>query len=231
MSRPDSSAAGPETPIPAVAVIADIVGSRDLPDRAAAQADILAAFAAADRQVEPLLGAWATVGDEFQALHRHWASAVRSVLRVALALPEGVELRFGLGAGDHVEVRGAVAGEGGPILDGSAWHRARAALETAEARATGAATAFVGEDEALTLAVDGQLLLRDHLLRRLRSRERRLAGALLTGRTQAEAATAERITQSAVSQAVSRSGVRELLALDAELASLPSSLAAGEEAQ
>ena len=68
-------------------------------------------------------------------------------------------------------------------------------------------------------------------LRRLRSRERRLATALLTGRTQAEAATAERITQSAVSQAVSRSGVRELLALDAELASLPSSLAAGEEAQ
>ena len=31
------------------------------------------------------------------------------------------------------------------------------------AAATGAATAFVGEDEALTLAVDGQLLLRDPL--------------------------------------------------------------------
>lgn len=205
------------TPDPRAAVIADIVGSRRLPDRAEAQAAVLAAFAEAERQVPPVVPAWATVGDEFQSLHAHWAAAARSVLRVGLALPDGVELRFGIGEGEHVEVAAPVEGEGGPILDGSAWHRARAALETAADRAAGAATAFVGEDAALSLALDGQLLLRDHLVGRLRARERRLAAALLAGRTQAAAARAERITQSAVSQAVSRSGIRELLDLDAAL--------------
>lgn len=211
--RTDTPAREPR-PTRGVAVIADIVGSRTLADRAAAQAAILHAFAAAERQVPPLLPGWATVGDEFQSLHTHWSTAARAVLRVGLALPPGLALRFGLGEGDHQEV-GGDAGEGGPILDGTAWHRARAALETADGRAPGAATAFLGPDPELSLAVDGQLLLRDHLVGRLRARERRLAAALLAGSTQTEAARQERITQSAVSQAVARSGVGRILELDA----------------
>lgn len=213
--RPD--AAPDDHPSRGVAVIADIVGSRTLDDRPAAQGAILDAFAAAERQVPALLPGWATVGDEFQCLHGHWTDAVRAVLRVDLGLPAGLALRFGLGEGEHREID-AGAGEGGPILDGSAWHRARGALETAASRAPGAAAAFVGPDPQLSLAVDGQLLLRDHLVGRLRARERRLAAALLAGSTQVEAARRERITQSAVSQAVSRAGIRELLDLDAALA-------------
>ena len=50
---------------PVAAVIADIVGSRALPDRERAQEQILAAFAAAEQDVPPLRPAWASVGDEF----------------------------------------------------------------------------------------------------------------------------------------------------------------------
>lgn len=210
-----------EGPARGTAVIADIVGSRGLRDRAAAQEAILAAFAAAEEAVPARIPAWATVGDEFQALHADWSAAVRATLRVAVALPEGVELRFGLGDGVHREVAGAADDDGRPILDGSAWHRAREALEAAEHRTRGLAGAYRGPDADLTAAVDGQLLVRDHVLRRLKARERRIAAALLAGRTQAETATAERITQGAVSQAVARSGVRELLALDAALGALP----------
>jgi len=73
--------------------------------------------------------------------------------------------------------------------------------------------------------VDGLVLLRDHVLGRLKARERRIAAALLGGATQAEAARAERITQSAVSQAVARSGIDRLLELDAELATAATEVA------
>lgn len=48
---------------PAVALVADIVGSRQLADRASAQQRIHEAFARAEQTVRPLQGAWATVGD------------------------------------------------------------------------------------------------------------------------------------------------------------------------
>ena len=73
--------------------------------------------------------------------------------------------------------------------------------------------------------MDGLALLRDHVLGRLKARERRIAAALLGGATQAEAARAERITQSAVSQAVARSGIDRLLELDDELAAAATEVA------
>lgn len=209
------------------AVIADIVGSRRLPDRERAQEQILAAFAAAEEDVAPLRPAWASVGDEFQALHRAWPDAVRATVRVSLALPPGLELRFGIGVGER---RALDDGGGEGIEDGTAWYRAREAVDAAHARADGAATAFVAADPSLTAAVDGLVLLRDHVVGRLKVRERRLAAALLGGATQAQAARAERITQSAVSQAVARSGVARLLELDARLAAAAGDVgaAAGE---
>lgn len=205
-----------------VALIADIVGSRRLPDRERAQEQILAAFAAAEEVVTPLRPAWASVGDEFQALHRSWPDAVRVTARVGLALPPGLHLRFGLGLGRR-RALGEAGGDG--IEDGTAWYRAREAVELAHARTEGAATAFVADDPSLTAAVDGLLGLRDHVLDRLKARERRLAAALLGGSTQEQAARAERITQSAVSQAVTRSGIDRLLTLDAHLAATASQAA------
>lgn len=197
---------------PVVAVIADIVGSRALPDRDAAQEGILQAWDRSAERVPAVRPGWASVGDEFQALYATWQEALRATLRVSLLLPAGVALRYGLGSGE----RRAVAG--GSVEDGTAWYRAREAVELAEGRRDGLSTAFRAEDPQLTLAVDAQLLLRDHVVGRLRAREARLAALLLAGATQEEAARAERITQSAVSQAVARSGIHQLLALDAALA-------------
>lgn len=209
--------------VDAVAVIADIVGSRALADRATAQDAIEHAFERAEARVPALVPAWATVGDEFQSLHATWPAALRALLRVSLALPDGLELRYGLGRGDHRAVAPGRGGDATPILDGSAWHRARTALTTAAGRTRGASSAFLAADPELTAAVDGQLQLRDHVLRRLTARERRIAAALLDGAVQTDVAAAEHISQSAVSQAAARSGARILVDLDASLAVLDGS--------
>lgn len=202
----------PET---GVALIADLVGSRALPDRDAAQDQVLQAFADAHQEIPPLRPAWATVGDEFQAIYRTWQDAVRATLRVATTLTDPVTLRFGLGWGEFREVRTA-SGET-PVQDGTAWYRAREAVERAGDVAEGLSTGWVGEDGPageLSLSIQAQLLLRDHVVGRLKARESRILRRLLSGQTQQEVASAERIVQSAVSQAVHRSGAAQLLQLD-----------------
>ena len=114
-----------------VAVIADIVGSRTLADRAGAQRAIIDT----SRQVHddhpvaesPLAP---TVGDEFQAVFHGLAAALTSLLLIQLHLPEGIGLRFGLGVG-------AVDPVGGDITDGPGWWAARAAIDRFESE-TGA---------------------------------------------------------------------------------------------
>ncbi|MDO5634574.1 MAG: SatD family protein [Micrococcus sp.] len=207
------------------AVIADIVGSRQLKDRARAQQLILETFAAVAESAPPCVPAWATVGDEFQLVHRTWPEALRATLLIQLSLEAGVELRFGIGLGEHRTVPGATA-EDAHVFDGSAWYRAREAVIQAAQR-TGAATSFVGADVQLSSAIEAALVLRDHVVGRLKARERRVARGLLSGNTQTEIATQERITQSAVSQTVHRAGIDALLRVDAalqDLASRPSAL-------
>lgn len=199
---------------PAVALIADIIDSRHLADRPAAQQQIHEAFDRAHRSVPAVQDAWATVGDEFQAVYASWQDAARAALRVAVSLPEDVVLRYGLGEG---EVRMVERGPTGDIHEGTAWYRAREAVEEAGGRPQGPATAYRGADAQLTAAVNGQLLVRDHVIGRLKARERRILAHLLEGQTQVEAAQREGITQSAVSQAVHRSGGAHLLAADAVL--------------
>lgn len=63
-----------------------------------------------------------------------------------------------------------------------------------------------------------QLVLGDHILSRLKARERRLCSTLLLGATQQQAARKEGISQAAVSQALHRSGAMALLDADAMLA-------------
>lgn len=210
----------------AVALVADIVGSRHLQDRAAAQQQIHDAFSFAEQQVTPTEAAWATVGDEFQAVYSTWQDALRATLRVAILLPEDVVLRYGLGEGGLRVVEKRAAGD---IHEGTAWYRARDAVDQAAGtqRPTGLATAYLGPDPELTVAVNAQLLLRDHVVARLKARERRLLGHLLGGMTQKEAAHQEGISQSAVSQAVHRSGGAHLLEADHLLAESERSVGGG----
>lgn len=201
----------------AVGIIADIVGSRDLTDRTAAQGAIMNAFEQAEASVATIRQAWATVGDEFQLIAATWQDALRITLRVQVFLPEDLRLRFGIGVG---QINTVDDGPTGPIQDGTAWWNARQAIETIEEqqqRREEILTGFLAEDPELTTAVATQLVMRDHIIARMKARERRLLAALLTGATQQDAARAEKVSQAAVSQALHRSGAMALLDADAAL--------------
>lgn len=103
------------------AVIADIVGSRDLPDRDRAQQIFLDVLARAGEGLDLLRGPYATVGDEFQAVAHDLGTALTLTLRAQLLLPDALSLRFGVGAGEIREVGAGAAA----VQDGSAWARTR----------------------------------------------------------------------------------------------------------
>ena len=202
------------------AVIADIVGSRDLPDRARAQRIFVDVLARAGEGLNLPRSPYATVGDEFQAVADGLGAALTLTLRTQLLLPGALSLRFGVGAG---EVREVGAADGVPVQDGSAWWLAREAIDCAHA-AQDAGLDFVRtrvrlgadapEDRAEPAAretehervTNAMLTLRDQAVQRMRERPRRLMGRLLMGATQVEAAVAEGITQSAVSALVRGTG-------------------------
>ncbi|GAA1468743.1 SatD family protein [Microbacterium thalassium] len=201
-----------------VAVIADIIGSRRLADRAGAQAAIDAAIARVEDDrpaaVERLR---ATAGDEFQGVYPDLPSALRAVLLLQLALPDGIELRFGLGVGP-VETIMSAAGE---IPEGPGWWVARDAVESVEAKqrraAPSARTWIVGapeEDAGMQATIDmanAYALARDELVGAMSERARRLTYGRCIGRTQADLAREEGITQPAVSQVLAGAGSSALV--------------------
>lgn len=196
-----------------VAIIADIVGSRELHDRDDAQLQLEQAFAR-QHALHPLLEPFQpTVGDEFQAVAGDLPAALRATLAARLAFAEGVECRFGLGWGDSREVASVRPDD---IRDGSAWWRAREAIDEAHRRmGAGRSTVrtwFVGPDAREAATVSSYLVMRDHVVTRMKPLDRALALGQLAGQTQAELARQHRITQSAVSQRMERSGASALLA-------------------
>jgi hypothetical protein len=115
------------------ALIGDVVGSRGLKDRAAAQRTLQATVAALNRSRKDggcrdgmAAALKLTAGDEVQTLLLDPAFAVDIVVRIADALHPAVVV-WGLGAGplstdEHADVA---------VLDGPCFHRARAAVEAA----------------------------------------------------------------------------------------------------
>lgn len=202
-------------------VIADIVGSRTLADRAGAQAAIDDAVLRIERDrpgalrpLEPVLG------DELQGTYPSLEAAMAGLLLLRLALPDGVECRFGIGLGDTEEV----PSRAGSLADGPAWWAAREAIEHVhglQSRSVpGARTWIVAataeQQEPVPLA-NAYLLARDQIVSGMTERARRLSYGRLLGRTQADLAREEGITQSAVSQALAAAGVGALVAGFAQL--------------
>lgn len=217
------------------AVIADLVGSRDLQDRAGAHRQVLTAWSTAHEQVVGVgdaaaaraVSPWATVGDEFQAVYPDLASALRALLRLLLDLQDPVRLRFGIGLGTVTTLE---QGADGPIQDGDAWWSARAAIDAgrerdrrgavlevrrAEEEGDGAPEAPVAPAARLE-SVSARLL--EHVVGEMKPRERRILRATLDGVLQQQIAEAEGISQSAVSQSLTRSGGRALVDVDRLLA-------------
>lgn len=202
------------TMTPGVAVIADIVGSRTLADRSGAQRSIDDAVVRVDRDV-PLAQRILTpiVGDELQGVYSTLSEAMASLLLLRLALPDGVECRYGLGVG----ALGEVPSRAGALAEGPGWWAARAAIDLVHdmqsRRIRGARTWVVaaeGGDLASVRLANAYLLARDQVVSDMTERTRRLAYGRLLGVTQAQLAQSEGITQSAVSQALAAAGVEAL---------------------
>jgi DNA-binding CsgD family transcriptional regulator len=202
------------SPARPVAVIGDLVGSRAQADRKALQHTLLDVLAAVNETEASSQELAPTIGDEFQAVYPDLGTALRATLQLRLRMPDGLDCRFGLGAGD---VRVVGRSDYGLTQDGSAWWSAREAIDEAKRRETGKNKSlrswFVRADEAGPDAalVNAHLLLRDEIVSAMTGRGRRLALGHLLGVTQKELAAQEGITQGAVSQHLRSSGAMSVV--------------------
>lgn len=199
-------------------VIMDIVDSRKLINRNAAQTAIELACAQIDTYA-PAIQQWhATVGDEFQAIYASLHEALQATGLLRLALPSEVDCRFGIGAGNIAAVSSVSVAD---IQDGSGWWSARTAIEearqrekakTPELRSWFHPSAEPSEEPIDAALTNAYLLARDHLISSLNPKTKRYVSGLSRGLTQAAVAISEGVTQSAVSQAVKNAGAGALIA-------------------
>ena len=201
------------------AVIADIVGSRTLTNRADAQRIFEAALERASEGLAHLQAPYPTVGDEFQAVAYTLEDALLLTLRAQLLLPPQLQLRFGIGAGRIEEFASGVhrqapargrGAESAALQDGSAWWAARAAINRAHdvqdssnpfIRTWFMAHASVESEFSshCQTCINAMLSLRDHSILKLSARHRRITASLLLGKTQVEIARVEKLSQQAIS--------------------------------
>ena len=201
------------------AVIADIVGSRTLTNRADAQRIFEAALDRASEGLALLQAPYPTVGDEFQAVAYTLEDALLLTLRAQLLLPPQLQLRFGIGAGRIEEFASGVhrqapararGADSAALQDGSAWWAARAAINRAHdvqdssnpfIRTWFMAHASVESEFSshCQTCINAMLSLRDHSILKLSARHRRITASLLLGKTQVEIARVEKLSQQAIS--------------------------------
>lgn len=191
------------------AVTADIVASRELADRAAAQRALEETLERVAAVAPPARSALLpTVGDELQGVFTTLSAALATTMLLQLTLPEGIELRFGIGIGEIHDI----ASVNGALSEGEAWWAARGAIEqveqlarrsapTARTRVAAGSSAAPHVHELVRVANSG-LLARDRAVAQLSPRTRRIVYGRWLGRTQKDIAASEDVVQSAVSQAI-----------------------------
>ncbi|WP_460776505.1 SatD family protein [Microbacterium sp. GXF7504] len=200
-------------------VTADIIGSRSLPDRAGAQRAIDAAVARVESDLPTAQQPFTpTVGDELQAVYPTLEAALAAVLLLRLALPDGVDCRFGIGLG----AVGVIPSAAGDVAEGPGWWAARAAIETLHAKQVralpnvrtwiGAADDADDDTRRLVRTANAYAWSRDELVSAMSERTRRLVYGRCLGATQRALAETEGITQSAVSQALTAAGAAAVVA-------------------
>ena len=200
---------------PVATLIADLVGSRAVPDRAALHRVLVDAVTEANAATDPVTPLRITVGDEFQGAYADLAGAVRAAWWLRWRIEGSAELRFGLGWGP---VR--VLEEEPRVEDGPGWWVARDAIGAAEEQAARPGTRHLrtayrradgvaGPDPG---PVNAALLCRDHLVGSLSDRSRRILGRLVAGDPQAAIARDEGVSASAISQRVRGDGLTVVLA-------------------
>jgi len=115
------------------AVIGDIIGSRNVDDRAGLQRQLGAGLADVNRRYANQIASkyLLTIGDEFQGLLRTSENIDRILASLRVAV-HPVDLRFGIGVGGLV----TPLQEQAIGMDGPCFQRARAAIERAKERST-----------------------------------------------------------------------------------------------
>jgi SatD family (SatD) len=198
-------------------LIGDLVGSKDSADRPELQRSLDSVLTAINVLLEPSQPLESTVGDEFQGGFSSMAHAVRAslLLRLELFGQGGVDSRYGLGHGTI-----AFFDANSKVQDGPGWWSARTAIDRAKRLAASPRTSFArtcfsswetpGVKEsgrpAEASSLNAFLLSRDAIVGQMQARSRRILLGLLLGYSQTELAEEERVTQSAISQNLTRSG-------------------------
>lgn len=198
-----------------VTLIGDLVASREVLRRRRLHEALEETLDRVNDLARPAQPLRPTLGDEFQGVFHTVAWAVQASLLIRLELHKAAEAdaRFGLGYGSIAPVSDQFPAP----QDGPGWWSARDAISRAEALGDDPRTVFVrtffayepprtdlSSEQAASL--NAFLFCRDALIHRMNSRQRRLLLGLLQERPQAELAQEERISPSAVSQNLSRSG-------------------------
>jgi hypothetical protein len=212
---------------PLTTLIGDLVASKQHHDRRQLQRSLQEALVRTNAHMDPVQPLEPTVGDEFQGGFADVASAALASLLVRLELlaMKRTDSRYGLGCG-AVDIFDA--GRAPVSQDGPGWWSARAAIDRAKELGSSPRTAFVRtcfgywpEDmdapHGEAAAVEAFLMCRDGTVGRMTSRQQRLLLGLLSGQTQRALASAEGITQGAVSQNLRRSGAFEITAAHGRL--------------
>lgn len=168
-----------------LALIADIVDSRKIVNRTAAQTQLQAVLTDinGDPRYAPMIASKfiITLGDEFQGLLTAADLIMEIMAKIELAM-HPVQLRFGLGIGEIV----TEIGEYSLGADGPAFWRAREAMERIHDKDDfGYANIFITADNKLVLAletldlINDLLALRSFTERKWTSTQREVAEALM----------------------------------------------------
>jgi hypothetical protein len=227
----------PQTSV--AALIGDVVRSRAASDRADLHARLAALLEEANATLQPVVPVRITVGDEYQGCFATVGEAVHATLWLRLQLAPRVELRHGIGWGPV-----AVLADRPRVEDGPGWWAAREAIEAVKREESRPATRRLrtayrraadpesgsssssdpssgsGDDPRPELpgpdpdSLNAALMCRDQMVGSVSERSLRLLRGTLAGRTQAQLATDEGISASAVSQRMRNDGLAVVVAAD-----------------
>lgn len=184
-------------------IIGDIVGSRNFTDQQQLMRRVTQALTWVNRRLQALQPLALSVGDEFQAAYATIQDALTATVLLQLRLCRNPELRFGVGWGEVVETV-AKPGPGGQ--SGTAWWRARDAIDAAKAHEIARAwprtvrTRVCSAESHTDGPLNAFLICRDHILAGMDEKDARITLGLFQQETQSELARELGLGQSNVSR-------------------------------
>ncbi len=195
-----------------IAIIGDIVGSRELARRDAWQRRLAAVLAARNRAGRGLASPYTiTLGDEFQAVYRQSGSLWLDLVEILVAL-HPVPVRFALGVGPlatRVNPKQALG------MDGPAFHQARAALTAMKAGP--GRIRLAGATPAEWALANHALALVSHRLAGWSRNRLQVLSGMLRGRPVRELERELRISRVAIYKNINAAALDEVAAICQEL--------------